>query len=423
MSAPTFPLQANALEAVALVHGNFAKTAQGFLNTQQDHWAANNSVVAGDAFEAGKAKLTELAKNLFNCFASSTNLSDHLYTAAKAQRELERQYDRLTAIAATFGIHISGFLASCTTASPSSAAALAVIRLQLLYLKVQGEFLDQACAAAIRSIGEPIPTNYSNGVFLDGTEHLSIDQLHELAMQQAKPQAELMQILRDHPDARLLEATDGQFAVMFGNTIDPAVITTTVSGKGSGDPSTWASDANRAADMARYTGQPVIFWAGYDPPDSYAEAANPEFAEVGAAQLQKFVQETSERFPEAKQLIVAHSYGSTTAGLAAQQADGLAVDTLILVASPGVHADSATQLKLRSADSKVVVVTNDDDLITGGYPFHGGIYEDFGAPRWDLPGGHSDAFTNETFIGNLQKEVNALAQSSINNSPEVRLSN
>ncbi len=410
MSQHVFPLESSALESAAVVHHNFAQTAEDFLTAHRHNWEATNALVTGEAFETGKTKLAELAKNLFNNFALSTNLADLLYTAAKAQRDLERQYDRLTTIAQTFGLHITGFLVVAGNATGVAGAAAVMIQLHLFSLKFQGDLLDQACSMAIRSLGEPITTDYSQGTFLDGNEHLSIAELHEQALAHAKPQAELMQVLHKYPEARLLEASDGQFAIMFGNTIDPEVITTTVSGKGSGDPSTWINDANRAAEMARYTGQPVIFWAGYDPPDSYLEAANPEFAETGAVQLQKFLQETTERFPAAKQVVVAHSYGSTTAGLAAQRPGGLPIDELILVASPGVHAESIAQLKLRNDDSKVVVVTNDDDLITGGYPFHGGIYEDFGAPRWDLPGGHSDAFTNETFRNNLKKEVSALAR-------------
>lgn len=408
--------------AAANAHKSFALEADQLLTQYQQQWQTNNALVGGTAFETGKTKLTELAKELFTEFAKNQQLSQHLTAIAEAQRDLERFYDHIASVAQMLGIRITGFVVVSAVGPLGPVAA--VIQLQLLMLKQFGEALDLACATAIRSLGQPRPLDPSTSVLLDGHENLNLDELHETALSMAKSQDELMKILQAHPDARLLEAGQGQFAIMFGaeatqdtngapttaSALNPEVITTMISGKGSGDPHTWAGDAERAANMARYTGQPVVYWAGYDPPDTYIEAMNPEFAEVGAVQLQKFLQETSERFPDAKQLVIAHSYGSTTAGLAAQLEGGLAADTMILVASPGVHADRVDQLQLKSPDSKVVVVTNEDDLIPAGYPFHGGIFDDFGAERWELPGGHSSAFSDDTFITNIQQEVNRLSQ-------------
>ena len=136
MSQHVFPLESSALESAAVVHHNFAQTAEDFLTAHRHNWEAINALVTGEAFETGKTKLAELAKNLFNNFALSTNLADLLYTAAKAQRDLERQYDRLTTIAQTFGLHITGFLVVPGNATGVAGAAAVMIQLHLLIIFV-----------------------------------------------------------------------------------------------------------------------------------------------------------------------------------------------------------------------------------------------------------------------------------------------
>ncbi|WP_051581139.1 alpha/beta hydrolase [Pseudonocardia acaciae] len=88
----------------------------------------------------------------------------------------------------------------------------------------------------------------------------------------------------------------------------------------------------------------VIAWLGYHPPDGPGlDAVTGGRARAGAVALRAFVHELRARSrPGTSIALVCHSYGSTVCGLAAP---GLAVDDLVLLASPGVRADSVAALR------------------------------------------------------------------------------
>jgi pimeloyl-ACP methyl ester carboxylesterase len=97
----------------------------------------------------------------------------------------------------------------------------------------------------------------------------------------------------------------------------------------------------------------VIAWLGYDTPGSgptgtgmlTLAAVGDDYAVEGAEQLARFVAWLSERRGDAHLSVIAHSYGSVVAAIAAAE-KGLAIDELVLVGSPGVPVDHAADLTL-----------------------------------------------------------------------------
>ncbi|MER7770450.1 alpha/beta hydrolase [Kitasatospora sp. NPDC096140] len=92
-----------------------------------------------------------------------------------------------------------------------------------------------------------------------------------------------------------------------------------------------------------------VFWLGYDAPQLEGTGSSVLFqdrAEEGGAAYNKFLtglRATHEGAP-AHMTAQGHSYGSLVVGKATQQPGGLPVDDIVLVGSPGVGVDKATQL-------------------------------------------------------------------------------
>ncbi|MGF1665970.1 MAG: alpha/beta hydrolase [Acidimicrobiia bacterium] len=111
------------------------------------------------------------------------------------------------------------------------------------------------------------------------------------------------------------------------------------------------------ADARRlWAGEPdlaVIAWLGYDTPGSgplgawpvTGEALGVDRAVEGAAELRLFVDWLMGLRPDAHISVIGHSYGSVVSAIAA--ADGLAVDDLLLVGSPGVPLHDSDSAVLR----------------------------------------------------------------------------
>lgn len=96
----------------------------------------------------------------------------------------------------------------------------------------------------------------------------------------------------------------------------------------------------------------VIAWLDYDAPEGYTDdpnlsVATTDRAEQGAARLDAFVNGLHATHDgQGHYTAVGHSYGSTTVGFAASHNDGLAVDDIIVVGSPGTTVDSASDLNI-----------------------------------------------------------------------------
>jgi Alpha/beta hydrolase len=102
-------------------------------------------------------------------------------------------------------------------------------------------------------------------------------------------------------------------------------------------------EAGRLAAAAG-AGTAAVAWLGYDAPDR-RQAVTDTRARSGARALQRFVAGLRSTAALRQHVtVLGHSYGSLVAGLAARQ--GLAADDLVLLASPGVEAARASQLRL-----------------------------------------------------------------------------
>ena len=99
-----------------------------------------------------------------------------------------------------------------------------------------------------------------------------------------------------------------------------------------------------AVAAAAGAGSAVVTWLGYDTPSVWQVAGDGK-AEAGAIRLIAFTRgERVTATLRQRVTVIGHSYGTLVAGLAAKQAP--IADNLVLLASPGVEASSATELKV-----------------------------------------------------------------------------
>ncbi|MFJ2188602.1 alpha/beta hydrolase [Kitasatospora sp. NPDC087861] len=131
-------------------------------------------------------------------------------------------------------------------------------------------------------------------------------------------------------------------------------LNSTLAGVGAGDASTAKRVYQSATTAATANGDvppsvASVFWLGYDAPQlegSGSSVLMQDRAEEGGAAYQKFLtglRATHEGVP-AHMTAQGHSYGSLVVGKATQQPGGLPVDDIVLVGSPGVGVDKASQL-------------------------------------------------------------------------------
>ncbi|WP_134670104.1 MULTISPECIES: alpha/beta hydrolase [unclassified Amycolatopsis] len=161
--------------------------------------------------------------------------------------------------------------------------------------------------------------------------------------------------LPGQPPAFLLSvnpADSGQAVVAIGDPDHAANVATYVPGTTSGLNDGMHVDIERAdamMAMAGKVGSPstsVITWAGYDAPQTLADAASTSYADNAEHSLRAF----QEGIGAAHQgpvntTVIGHSYGTTAVGHTARDL-GLPADNLVMVASPGVGVDHANQLHL-----------------------------------------------------------------------------
>jgi len=175
----------------------------------------------------------------------------------------------------------------------------------------------------------------------------------------------------------------GQAIVAMGNpdTADNIVTyvpgTTTRLGSIGGDlgRADMMVDSARAADPSESTS--AIVWVGYDAPQDIIntdlghlgdDATSDQYAEAARDDLDRFqdgLRVTNEG-DRSHNTVLGHSYGSTVVGYTARD-NGLDVDGLIFVGSPGVGVDNASQLGIDPGH--VWSSTASNDPIQYGYDF------------------------------------------------------
>lgn len=149
------------------------------------------------------------------------------------------------------------------------------------------------------------------------------------------------------PSRRLLlfdPTGDGRIAEAIGDLENAEHIVVLVPGVGN-DLTTYErtlhADALRLAERLTGTDTAVVTWLGYDPPDTITGALSRGPATEGANALGLFIAGLG----PAHTTVIAHSYGSLVAGLAAKEG-AIAPDELVFIGSPGVGANSVYDLDL-----------------------------------------------------------------------------
>lgn len=100
----------------------------------------------------------------------------------------------------------------------------------------------------------------------------------------------------------------------------------------------------------------VIAWDGYAAPPDFVQAADPGYAVRGGEQLREFQAglAASHEVGDPYSVVIAHSYGTATTGVAASGGGTLAADALAFVGSPGAMVDDVRGLSLTGADPREI---------------------------------------------------------------------
>lgn len=254
------------------------------------------------------------------------------------------------------------------------------------------------------------------------------DELRRLASERAELPGKLRGIdaitsrLNDpgRPDAYLIGFSsdgDGRAIVSVGNPDTADNVLTYVPGTGEQLSSAGAGllrTEEMAKDAARAAGgekTSVVYWYGYDAPDSISDAGGESYAEGGGPVLDSFqsgLRATHDGESSSRNTVLGHSYGSTVIGHAARDSD-FDADAVVFVGSPGVGVDHASELTGVRPD-QVWATTAKHDII-GLVPDWGFTHgkdpseADFGArvfrsdpgSFFDMTGAHS-AYWNEENI-------------------------
>jgi pimeloyl-ACP methyl ester carboxylesterase len=188
-------------------------------------------------------------------------------------------------------------------------------------------------------------------------------------------------------------AGDGRAAEVFGDLTTARHVAVVVPGMNNDLNNFTGGDAERVQHQASQfdAGEvATIQWLGYDTPEG-ATALGTGAAKPGAEALPQFVEGIrAQRSQRLHWTVIGHSYGSLVTGMA-EASQGLDVDETVLVGSPGVGVDHASDL----GDGNVWVGLAKWDLV-GYSEWHGPNPHDraFGATRFHTGdiSGHSSYF-------------------------------
>jgi pimeloyl-ACP methyl ester carboxylesterase len=240
--------------------------------------------------------------------------------------------------------------------------------------------------------GAPIPLRYAaNAEAIDR----EIARLQADGVGDDDPRLRKLREL-DDPDRHFLlfdPAGDGRAAEVFGDLTTARHVAVVVPGMNNDLNNFTGGDAERVQHQAsQFDPDQVatIQWLGYDTPEG-ATALDTGAAEPGAEALPQFVEGIrAQRSERLHWTVIGHSYGSLVTGMA-ESGQGLDVDETVLVGSPGVGVDHASDL----GDGNVWVGLAKWDLV-GYSEWHGPNPHDraFGATRFHTGdiSGHSSYF-------------------------------
>jgi hypothetical protein len=241
--------------------------------------------------------------------------------------------------------------------------------------------------------GAPIPLRYQANAAQIHAER----QRLEAAGEDGKRLDNLRRL--DDPSRRFLlfdPAGDGRAAEVFGDITTAKDVAIVVPGVSNDLNNFTGADARRLHDQASglaADGVATVQWLGYDTPDNVPLGVFGGAADRGGEALSPFVDGIGvQRRDGIHTTVIAHSYGSTTAGRALTNS-GLQVDDTILIGSPGVGVDTAAELG--PGAGRVWAGLADGDPIRFA-PVHGPqpVGDDFGATRFSTEGsnGHNEYY-------------------------------
>jgi hypothetical protein len=122
----------------------------------------------------------------------------------------------------------------------------------------------------------------------------------------------------------------------------------------------------------------TILWLDYDAPDALVNAVSRDYAAAGAPNLDSFLNGFQAQNGDTPHVtVVGHSYGSSLIGDAARGGNGIAVDDIVALGSPGMHVDSADDLQIDPRHVWAEEAPN-DPVPELGAAGHGGVR--FGSP-------------------------------------------
>jgi hypothetical protein len=163
------------------------------------------------------------------------------------------------------------------------------------------------------------------------------------------------------------------------------------------------SQRNWAQSLGLDATSASVAWTGYDSPDLITVLGDGK-AEAGgerlASSLQNFNAAREFGHGDAFLAVDAHSYGTTTVGIALNRYDDLQVDALAMYGSAGLTVDSAEDLHMSASDI-YVGEAHDDDVADIGR-FGSGRADpanwDFGGTEYATNGGKADELTGQMLV-------------------------
>ncbi|KPJ23333.1 hypothetical protein AOT31_10110 [Corynebacterium ulcerans] len=360
-----FTLQSGQLLASAHALSAFSRSGSSIAQGLRSTWNQGLEQLYGRAFEIAAATLTRRLSCWLDPHRAANYLAHILSITARLQEELEHHHEYLR-------------LLPQRTIDESFLITKGITHLQEL-----GKLLDATCAQSITQLA---------ALCTDETDY---------------PPSTLTttQLQTDFPDAEILHADAHHAVVAFGNVSTASSITTLVAGVSSSDPNTWPDNFRHAQRVSQATGGAAIAWLGYSAPAHIPAAVATAPASRGAQALKDFQASLRSRNPQAKLLVLGHSYGSVIAGKAAET--GLEADTLIFAGSPGVPP----VIKLNTDSPRIISALGSLDPIgltgTKYTAVHGKDPTALGFPteQWGIPGGHSSYITSPLFLKRLAEEA------------------
>lgn len=303
-----FTLESRQLLDSAHALSAFSRSGRSAAQDLRSTWNQGLEQLYGSAFEIAAVTLARRLTRWVEPHRTASYIARILSITARLQKELERHHEYVR-------------LLPQRTVDESTLLTRAIMHLEEL-----GKLLDATCAHSITQLAS---------LCTDETDY---------------PPTSLTtaQLRTDFPDAEILHLDPHHAVVAFGDVSTASSITTLVAGVASSDPTTWTESFRRAQHVSHVTGGAAVAWLGYSAPAHVPAAIAAAPTARGAQALKDFQSSLRRRNPQAKLLVLGHSYGSVVAGKAA--ATGLDADTLIFAGSPGV----SPTIKLNSNSPRVI---------------------------------------------------------------------